>query len=235
MIFVQHPAMRPRLLELRRNNPSDNGTPLIPMNSWSGFGGKEELRNDLSIVQKGLCPYCEIKLDTELGSHIEPIQPFTTNPHLTFEYTNLILSCFNSDALHTHATRARSCGHYKDNARIHGVPFDITQFIGPTESNCESYFHYELNGEININPLYSQDLAILAKVLYTIDRLNLNCNRLVRQREEVINEGFEIIRDLGNDQLALSSFIELEFQIINRQYLFPFINLRKQFFRWYKV
>ena len=234
MIFVQHLANWPLKLNSRRNNFNDHGIPLNPRSSWSSFSGKEELRNDLFCTQKGLCPYCEIKLESELGYHIEHIQPKTANPYLTFEYTNLILSCFSSVELKNYVSNARSCGHYKDFA-VHGLPFDLNLFISPTDPNCEHYFHYELNGEINMNPQFLQDLEISAKVLYTIDRLNLNCNRLVRQREEVIDEGFNIIQDLMNDQQALDSFIALELQIINQRYLFPFINLRKQFFEWYQI
>jgi uncharacterized protein (TIGR02646 family) len=234
MILVQHPTVWPKSLENRRNNPGDNGIPLNPMNSWNSFRGKQELRSHLLRTQEGLCPYCELKLDTELGNHIEHIQPKTANPHLTFEYTNLILSCFSSNELRNYGSSARSCGHYKDSA-VHHLPLDFKRFISPTDPNCEHYFQYELNGEIDVNLHYIHDVTICNKVKYTIERLNLNCNRLVRQREEVINDGFNIIHEFGDDQQALNMFIELEFQITNQRYLFPFINLRKQFFEWYKI
>lgn len=234
MILVKHPTVWPMRLWNRRKNPSDNGTPLNPASSWKNFGGKEELRNDLFRVQKGLCPYCELKLETELGCHIEHIQPKAANSHLTFEYTNLILSCFSSNELRNYGSSARSCGHYKD-SEVHHLPLDFKRFISPTDPNCEHYFQYELNGEIGISPLFSNDSLIASKVKYTIERLNLNCNRLVRQREEVINDGFNIIHEFGDDQQALNMFIESQFQITNQRYLFPFINLRKQFFEWYKI
>lgn len=84
----------PRLLDKRKNNPSDNGIPQNPQNAWGSFSseGKKEIHNSLTPSQNGLCVYCEQTLD-KYGFHIEHILSKTLNPQLTFEYTNLALSC----------------------------------------------------------------------------------------------------------------------------------------------
>ena len=51
-----------------------------------------------------------------------------------------------------------------------------------------------------------------------------------RKRNEIIDEGYEIINELQTDHESLNDFLLLEFEIVNNEYLFSFINLRKQYF-----
>ncbi len=63
-------------------------------------------------IQKGLCAYCEIRLENELGYHIKHIESKSLNPQLTFEYTNLILSCIKDGAISDNTdSNPVSCGH----------------------------------------------------------------------------------------------------------------------------
>ena len=81
-----------------------------------------------------------------------------------------------------------------------------------------------------IKPKNGLDANDIAKVTYTIDLLNLNSLRLVRKRNEIIDEGFKIIKELRSDIESLGNFLKLEFEILNNEYIFSFINLRKQYF-----
>lgn len=52
----------------------------------------------------------------------------------------------------------------------------------------------------------------------------------MRKRNEIIDEGFKIIKELQSDIESLDNFLKLEFEILNNEYIFSFINLRKQYF-----
>lgn len=143
MIFVRHHTTAPRKLASRFSQP----IPTNPRQSWQGFDGKQELKDNLLFIQNGLCAYCEIRLDTNIGSHLEHIESKTQN---------------------------------------------------------------------------------------TIDVLNLNCKRLKRQREAVLEEGFEIINELLDNSEALNYFLDLELNSVNNNY-FSFINLRREHFKQFKI
>ncbi len=156
---------------------------------------------------------------------IEHILSKSLNPELTFEYTNLMLSCIKDGRVEDSTdTNPVSCGHSplkKINA------YDEELFIKPTELNVKKYFSFEVNGKViakvGLNDLETQ------RVEHTINVLNLNCNRLVRQRYDIIIEGYEIITDLNLDE-EINNFLSLEIEKVNGKYLFPFVNLRKQHF-----
>ena len=223
MIFTQHHNQAPRLLHNRflQNTPQ---TQEEAKSGWKNFQGKEELASHLKYVQKGLCAYCEARLDSALGYHLEHIQPKSAFPHLTFEYTNLVLSCIASENL-TKNDPTLSCGHHKRSR------FDASLFISPTLSGCQRYFSCNLLGEIE--PASNLDERDWQKADYSIKLLNLNSLRLARQREQVIDKGFKIIAELQDDQEALENFLELEFAMINGFYCFPFINTRKEHFEMF--
>jgi hypothetical protein len=48
-------------------NRQKQDIPQNPSKSWSNFNGRKELRSHLMSIQKGLCAYCEIRLENELG------------------------------------------------------------------------------------------------------------------------------------------------------------------------
>jgi uncharacterized protein (TIGR02646 family) len=178
MLHVKHNLSEPNKLRIRKSQ-LDGGVASNPMEAWNKFSGKDELRQDLLLIQKGLCAYCENKLNTDLGYHIEHIVPKAGNPHLTFEYTNLILSCIASEQLKNNtATSGISCGHAKKSM------YDKDLFVSPASTGCERYFRYELNGEIVPNP--HLDSNNRDKATYTIDLLKLNCLRLIRERESIM-------------------------------------------------
>ena len=101
--------------------------------------------------------------------------------------------CTDSDSLRDAKVKVEngiSCGHAKQNK------FDADLFIKPTFKDCERYFWYKDNGEIVPNLQLNED--DVSKANYTIDSLRLNCNRLKREREQILVEGYTIILELIN-------------------------------------
>ena len=230
MIYIEHHLTPPPQLKKR----FDEGIPENPAKEWDSFKQRKkakktagkELKENLSHIQNGLCVYCEIRLDTEIGSHLEHIDSKTANPPLTFEYTNIIASCLKDGTIRDNTDlNPVSCGHYflkKNN--LYNKHF----FIKPTELNCESFFSYNLFGEIE--PAQGLSEFDKQRAEHTIETLNLNALRLTRQRDKVINEGYEIIRDLKNQGTSLEYFLDSELNLVNNKY-FSFINLRKEHFK----
>jgi len=221
----------PTSLENRRLNytPSAIDTPKIVWKNFRGRNGKEILRNKLKLLQNGLCVYCEEKLD-KYGFHIEHILSKSLNPPLTFEYSNLSLSCIKDGTISSETTtNPISCGHAplkRDNI------YDENFFIKPTEVGSSSLFQYKMNGEIApANGISTHDIS---RVEHTIRVLNLDCLRLNRDRRETIEEGLKIILDLTDENDALQNFLNLEFGIVNDKYLFPFISAREEHYALFR-
>lgn len=189
-----------------------------PKSSWQSFDGKQELKKNLSAIQNGLCAYCEIRLDTSIGNHLEHIDSKSLNAHKTFEYQNIVCSCIKDSLSDNEDTNPISCGHAKRSRSID---------IKPTDTECETYFSFDLFGRVVPNEILTIDEK--QKAQNTIDILNLNCKRLKRQREAVVDEGYKIVNELLNDTDALNNFLDLELNTINNKY-FSFINLRKEHF-----
>jgi uncharacterized protein (TIGR02646 family) len=222
----------PRLLENRRENytPSVVNPPKVVWKNFRGRNGKNILRDKLKILQNGLCVYCEERLD-KYGFHIEHILSKSLNPLLTFEYINLSLSCIETGTISSETTtNPISCGHAplkRDNL------YNENLFIKPTEAGSSSLFQYKRNGEIApTNGISTYDIL---RVEHTIDVLNLNCLRLKRDRREIIDAGLNIILDLIDDNEALQNFLNLEFEVVNNKYLFPFISAREEHYNLFRV
>lgn len=171
MIYVKHHTTAPRKLVHRFSQ----GIPSCPTSAWSSFKGKAELKDNLFAIQNGLCAYCEIRIDSEIGSHLEHIESKSQNPSKTFEYTNIVSSCIKGSLVDSEDTNPMSCGHAKKRQSID---------IKPTDINCEDYFSFDLFGKIIPNTNRSE--LEQKKAQNTIDTLNLNCLRLKRDRKSVV-------------------------------------------------
>ena len=206
--------------------------PENPRNAWNSFNGNSDVIEALFHRQKSLCAYCEIKLelaaDKGIGRHIEHILSKSLHPELTFEYSNILLSCFLTGfeiASNTAVDSSPiSCGHANQKKANN---WNESLFIKPTDNNCERYFSFELEGDVIPHPELNNEESQRAQ--YTIDLLNLNCLRLKRLREEVITEGYNIFSELQDNTEALQYFLELEVSEVNGK-LSEFINLRRQHF-----
>lgn len=206
-------------------------SPSNPAEEWKRFtkrtANRKQLKAALHTRQNGLCAYCQITLENEdnqkIGSHVDHILPKEKYPGLTFDYQNLVLSCFATGGEITADERDPapvSCGHAllkRTNV------FDNLLFIKPTDSDCENYFSFELDGSVIPNP--SLNPPDVDKARHTLDVLNLNCLRLKRLREDTITLLYETFSELQNDTDMLKQFLGVELQETK-----SFINARKQHF-----
>ena len=207
----------------------EQGAPNDPEKAWEnlGSGCKQEITNNyLRPEQYYLCAYTEIDLD-ELGCHIEHIKPKSRYPEYTFDYQNLILSGFNSDELQYYEYTDRFGGHFKCGDGSERDKYDSDLFISPLQVECENYFSYEVNGQVEPKPNLSAEEK--KRAIYTRDALNLNAPYLVRERRKVIEEMLPIIDDLLDNPYALYHFADMDLCVINGK-LNPFHSARLQQF-----
>jgi uncharacterized protein (TIGR02646 family) len=204
-------------------------SPVTPRTkNWKRYKHKSYIQDNLLIIQNNICSYCEIELNRDnghVGFHIEHIQPKSKFPARTFDYTNLMLSCFTTKKelqINNIDKKSLSCGHFKDNNFCNDL------FISPAVSNSDTFFQYELDGRIT--PVYSLDRGSKAKALYTIRRLNLNCTRLIRERQDLIENIFIQISKIGYEGNNLQIFSSLELSIQDGKAK-SFITTREQYLR----
>jgi uncharacterized protein (TIGR02646 family) len=142
--------------------------------TWDNLAGdpKESLHKTLVEEQFYLCAYCECKIDTK-DSHIEHLRP-RNGPNgaggLELEYKNMVASCVKQQ----NRTDPNTCGHAKS------MWYDDVLFVHPLSQFCNSRFRYLLDGRIAA--FDDEDCAATE----TINRLNLNLQKLVERRRSVI-------------------------------------------------
>jgi uncharacterized protein (TIGR02646 family) len=182
--------------------------------SWNGFKspGKKEITNSLLPAQKHLCVYCQIRLDSDIGHHVEHIINKSLNRSMTFTWTNLALSCTNSDRItNVSMGGGLSCGHSSGKQSWNLID---PRFILPTEPDCEKYFEYRAS-DGSVQPAPGLTPNEMTRATYTRDLLNLNCSRLRRLRKDMLETGFEIIREFLSDPEPLRHFLECELNETN--------------------
>jgi len=215
---ILHPATVPYPLQQAVANHSTN---------WNRFAGKAAVSAPLEVLQKGLCAYCQIRLDSSIGSHIEHIWPKCPHTEKTFLWNNLVLSCTHSDAIRsTRNTGGVSCGH-SDGKRDWSR--HDSRFISPTESDCERYFEYQA-GDGTVQPAVGLSAPDFERSRFTIKLLNLNCRRLCRLRKDMLEEGYRIIAELMADTTALGYFLDCELAEVSGK-LPSFYTARQQHFQ----
>jgi uncharacterized protein (TIGR02646 family) len=203
--------------------------PFNPTEAWQRFtrrtANRKQLKTALHERQNGLCVYCEIALENSdnqnIGSHVDHILPKEKHPALTFDYGNLVLSCFATGGeikADEKDPAPVSCGHAE---LKRSNSFDESLFIKPTDSDCEHYFSFELDGGVIPHP--SLSFSGVDKARHTLEVLNLNCLRLKRLREDTIAQLYQIVSELQSDNDVLKRFLTMELQETK-----SFINARKQ-------
>lgn len=201
--------------------------------TWDDFGQgelgecKKNLREHLIQEQDQLCIYCERKL-VSTGQHIEhiyPKDPVGGFPELTFEYTNLVVSC-NGDQCEPPEFRnifkpedVASCGHKKNN------DLDVSEFLNPTtERGIREYFAYGKDtGEIKA-------IDGNEKAKYTINLLNLDNPRLNMARLNAPQAIFDVLANSNNAEfyrLGRQRMVEI---LLGRNEPFPFVSFLKFYF-----
>jgi uncharacterized protein (TIGR02646 family) len=189
--------------------------PINPREAWRVFV-KEEIREHLWDLQCGHCAYCERALEPgPKTSSIEHIVPKSANPKVTFQYTNLVLCCLDSN----------TCNHYKEAQHFAGC--DATGrwsqgFIAPTQPRCETSFTYGRDGSI-----HASDQADEPNATQTLLILNLNHESLKTQRRDYLVAIDTAIADMGGQMDAIAQFLAAELILGG---LKPFYSAKHQHF-----
>lgn len=163
--------------------------------NWENFSKpqKNDVHNSLLQEQGFICCYCGSRIAIN-SSHIEHFRPRKHYPQLALEYTNLIASCQKE----TQPKEPLHCGKKKDEW------FDENLMVSPLDINCAEYFRYTEDGQIL--PVESQDKKLAAQT--TIDKLDLNIDKLKSLRSKVIEAALEDFEELTDEerQLLLQGF-----------------------------
>lgn len=142
------------------------------------------LRASLVAEQKGLCCYCEARIDNG-DFHVEHFRPKGHGlfPHLQLEYGNMHACCRKSAT----GGDEEYCGHKKENTFSE-------QLVSPLEPDCESHFEYDLTGGISGTDERGTE---------TVSLLNLDSTLLRRRREGLIQEFEDMDADEFDAEIAL--------------------------------
>lgn len=174
---------------VRQNNPQN----------WDALDGTVRTNTRKYILEEeqgNQCAYTELPLEfTKYNSHIEHLKRKDSAffPKLTFEWTNLFVSCNFDDF----------GGKYKDNVYLRGKTKDDNELIiNPALENPAVFFELKSWGEITLKP----NLSAMAKIKAeeTIKAFNLNQNSLKERRKEMIQS----VNDYKNGGLNSDMIIE---------------------------
>jgi len=152
------------------------------LTNWNNYHSskKRKLKKYmLENEQNGLCCYCELELvSINKLSHIEHIKPKSLDSiNLTFEYSNLLVSCEGNHFNEIGDKTITNCGQFKkDN-------FDEA-FLNPTlVKNISEYFAFNRNGVISSSNIDN------IKANRTITILNLNGkNNVLAEARKIANK-----------------------------------------------
>ncbi|MBE9198812.1 MULTISPECIES: retron system putative HNH endonuclease [unclassified Nodularia (in: cyanobacteria)] len=145
--------------------------------------------HDALLKEQGyICCYCGMAV-TRATSHIEHLQPRSTYPDLSLEYTNLIASC-QGESTEPPPVPVH-CGHQKK------YWYDEHLMVSPLKINCADFFHYPASGEI----LPTNDPEKTAAAKTTIEKLALNINKLQNMRKLAIDAALLGIEDLTDAEI----------------------------------
>lgn len=171
--------------------------------AWDNFGRKAETRASCLIEQWALCAYSEVVLDErDLGMHLDHVKPKSKFEPLTFDHANLLLSAID-DSSARRLTRKDVFGGHARGSRYH--PY---AFIQPLMADCQSYFHYAVDGRME--PRRGLSTRDRRRAAYTIRVMNLDAPELVNRRRRWLEEIENEIEKLLSDAVALEYFATAE-------------------------
>lgn len=170
---------------------------------------KNETRISLERMQGRRCAYCEGPLD-EWGHHIDHFRPRSRFRDLTFEWTNMFLSCDSKGS-------DLSCGRYKDGrgdgSRGRGASeYNPDNLLDPCVDDLSAFLDFKRDGNVRQRRGLEQHDAYRAGE--TIRVFKLQAPRL-RQRRKILADFY-----YGDNQIRLESlskqdrkaYIEAEIQ-----------------------
>ncbi|GJD21553.1 hypothetical protein RIVM261_065090 [Rivularia sp. IAM M-261] len=152
---------------------------------WDNFGKPEKIQvhNSLLREQGFICCYCERRISRDT-SHIEHFKPRKHYPDLALEYTNFLASCQRE----TKPKEPIHCGKKKDEW------YDEKLTVSPLIEDCAEFFRFTEDGQI----LATETLGQKEQAQATIDKLNLNIDKLKVLRSQAIEGALEDFEELSN-------------------------------------
>lgn len=203
---------------------------------------REVITDSLLISQKHICAYCESRIysnkdvDIRGNQHIEHIVERHDKPELTYVYTNFTLSCeggrFRATAKEVNIensirVNSISCGHYKTDHFHKNTGVDYTKLLDPFKVEYSDFFEYT---EEIIKPKSGLNDKDYIKAVYTLDRFNLNADRLQLARLAVIRQ---IRKDLMSYKQKAAQKRYITNLIKNTQDIYPpFVSMIRYHFSW---
>lgn len=201
MRYIVHDEAPPTLKAALRAQPN----PANPTEAWQEFD-HSEVRDQLYLLQHGLCAYCErVLAPGPGGSSIDHVFPKGSDCRGTFKYENMLLCCRD----------ARTCNEHKRGSYFDG-------FISPLLPTAPASFRYEANGTIA-----PADSSIAAAANQTITILNLRAPHLVTERAEYFESLSMAIASMADQLDAVAALLAAEFRPLNDK---PFISAKLQLF-----
>ena len=120
--------------------------------TWDDVGPcRPAIRQALEAIQGPRCAHCEGPLYD--GAHVEHFRRKNQAhfPELTFEWTNLFLSCQSRD----------HCGHYKD--RSSHAPYSPDVLIKPDDDEPHDFLYFYSSGEVRVRGKIGPEQVTRAK------------------------------------------------------------------------
>ena len=165
---------------------------------WDEYrAGKKQLREYiLNNEQYHLCVYCERTISADAGeSHAEHVQPKDLYPELTFDYSNLAVSCEGTQVDPTEMSgtnsTGHSCGHKKANE------YDEALFLNPLRQlDIADYIVFQPQTQF----IAAASESAKRQVEYTANILRLNESSLLIARKNAVISFRKTIVKLANKQ-----------------------------------
>lgn len=123
--------------------------------------------------QDCLCGYTELPINDVTNSHIDHYRKKSIFPHLTFEWSNFVVSVMDNDF----------GANYKDHNYCK-CKDDYDKILNPMEDDCENCFAYTCLGQIE--PRKGIEPAMMEKAENTITVFNLRHKALQRRRASIL-------------------------------------------------
>lgn len=147
-----------------------------------------DCRSQTGADQRGLCAYCEIRLNENQPhkwrvEHIHPKSLSDSEHNWNLDWQNLLSVCNGGESegcAETPLRENRSCDASKNNSLLAVSPLDIPAFPNVFVFDKANW---HLHADPDACALAGLDAAQLEQ---SIETLNLNCHRLARLRREVL-------------------------------------------------
>jgi uncharacterized protein (TIGR02646 family) len=177
--------------KLDRHNALPCLDKFIPgVNKWTD-APKDLVWEELEKMQRGLCAYCECRLNRK---HIEHFKNRKLHIQETFNWNNLFGSCGDS----SQKGGWNRCGIFKDSGAVN---YQVNNLIKPDIDSPDDYLLFLTNGKVS--PQAGLEGQALLKATETIRVFNLNDDtKLFNSRRvalEIIQEQVDALYELFDE------------------------------------